>query len=214
MFGGGQYLPLEFAADQGVVGLHGAEPFGTEQTGDTIGMRDLPGREVRKADVANFALPHAVVQCAQGLIDGRGGIPAVDLVQVDSVCAQPFEAALHLAHDGEAAGACAVDVATLREIHLGGDDDVIAISGERLAQHSLRGAARVGVRCVEEVHPGVEGSAHHAVCGVLALVAEPSLVLLLWFCERHGAEAETGHIEPGAAERDVFHLWVLRLENS
>ena len=48
-------------------------------------MRDLPSGKVGGADIAHFALLHQVVQCADGLFEGRGRVRDVEVVNIDVV---------------------------------------------------------------------------------------------------------------------------------
>jgi hypothetical protein len=48
-------------------------------------FRDLPGRKIRKADVADLARGHEVVEPAQRFLDRRAAIPDMQPVDVDIV---------------------------------------------------------------------------------------------------------------------------------
>ena len=83
------HLPLLLAVDQVVVVLHGREAGPAAEVGDVLGLRELPGVHARRPDVARLPRPHDVVQRLHRLLDRGVRVPAVDLVEVDVVGAQP-----------------------------------------------------------------------------------------------------------------------------
>src|SRR6202042_3328067 len=73
-------------AEQRVVaGLDTVEAGQPKRLGPADGPHQLIGQEVRAADVAHLALVHEVIEGAQGLVDRRGPVVPVQLVQVDVV---------------------------------------------------------------------------------------------------------------------------------
>ena len=80
------------------------------------------------------------VERLQRLLDGRGGIETVDLLEVDMVETEPLEALLALAEDMAARGAARIGTVAHRPQHLGRDDDIGAGDAqvlERLAEDEL-----------------------------------------------------------------------------
>lgn len=65
---------------------------------DRQAFHDLPGRHVAQADVAHLARAHHVIQRGKHFLQRREGIEAVQLVQVDVVKLQPFQACVHFVH--------------------------------------------------------------------------------------------------------------------
>ena len=61
---------------------------------DAQRQRQLPGREVRAAEVAHLALAHQIVEGPQRLLERRLRIGRVRLVEVDVVGLQPAQAIL------------------------------------------------------------------------------------------------------------------------
>jgi len=65
---------VELALEEVIAFLAGDEMFEPEMRRCPVRLDDLPGRQCRAADVADFALAHEVVERAQGLLDRRPGI--------------------------------------------------------------------------------------------------------------------------------------------
>ena len=64
------------------------------QSCDAVGLCDLPGIKVRAAEIADFAGPDQVVSSSQLFLDGCVRIGAVELVEIDVVEIEPFQAVL------------------------------------------------------------------------------------------------------------------------
>src|SRR6266542_635060 len=107
----------------------------------------------------------------------------MDLVEVDGVDAQALEARFARFADMLAGGAAFVRSAPHRHRALGGEDDLAASTGERLAANLLRSSAGVDVRGVDEIPAGVEKPRDQVERGLF--VASPARS-----AERHGSEAE------------------------
>ena len=92
---------------------------------------------------------------------------------------------------------------------LGGDDDAVARHLQvlqRLAGDLLRAAAGVHVGGVDEVDAGVDRAADDAFRVALLQLADLSPHAFVAAAEGHGAEAELGDEEAGAAEGFEFHV--------
>ena len=76
---------VELAFQQAVALLAGDESVEPEMRRGPLRLDDLPGRQGRAADVAHLALPHEVVERAQGLLDRRPRVGDVLIVEVDLV---------------------------------------------------------------------------------------------------------------------------------
>ena len=98
------------------------------------------------------------MQRLERLLDRRVVVPAVDLVQVDVVGAEPAQAGVDLGHDRLARQPGAVRARAHPAVDLGGDHDFVAPRevGQRTADDLLAGAVRVDVGGVEEVDAQVE----------------------------------------------------------
>ena len=90
--------------------LHRDEARPAVAVGQVQRLAELPGVHRRGADVARLAGLHHVVQRLQRLLDRRVVVPAMDLVEIDVVGAQPAQAGVDLGHDGLARQAAAVRV--------------------------------------------------------------------------------------------------------
>ena len=95
--------------------------------GDPVGVDHLPAGQVGRAEVADLALLHQLVEGGQRLLDRGVRVGRVQLVEVDPVGAEPAQAGLHGDPD-VAARAAGAPVRSVRPLHvaaeLGGDDDL------------------------------------------------------------------------------------------
>jgi len=69
---------------------------------DTERLHQLPGREIRTADVTHLALTYGVVERAEGLFRWRERIKIVNLVEVDVVGLKTPKAGFERLHDMKA----------------------------------------------------------------------------------------------------------------
>ena len=191
-------LVLGLAPDQRVVELRGGERRTPEGALTRHRGRHLPRPEVAGAGGAHQAARDEVVERAQRLLDRRGAVGTVQLVEVDVVGAETGEARLARGDDvvvRQRAGT------TLAEADLGGDEHVVAPVADGGAEDLLRLPERVHVGGVDQVHARVEGAVdHHA--GV-ALVDGGDRRHA--GTERHRAERQLRDLEPTRAEAPPFH---------
>src|SRR3954471_5667465 len=124
------HLPLLLAVDQVVVVLHRHE----RRRSDALRLRELPGVHAAGADVAGLSGLHDVVQRAHRLLDRRRLVPAVDLVEVDVVEAEPLERGIDRGEDVLARQAAPVLALHGPTVHLR-RDYVLLAHAEELAQH-------------------------------------------------------------------------------
>src|SRR4051794_11397299 len=164
-----------------------------------VRVDDLPGREVRAAQIADLAFGDQLRQRLQGLLDRGDEVRLVQLVEVDVVGAQPPQAGL----DGPAyvaAGGTRPPVRAVRPAHvhaeLRGEHDVVAALAQRRAEDLLTGAATVGVRGVEQGDARVESGVDDG----------PALLRVDAGAEGVRAQPDRGHHEAAAAERAVGHV--------
>ena len=119
-------FPLQIAAGHGIKGLIGCElvppaPFSHAQR-----LGNLPRRPVRHPDIARAPGPHDILQRTQAFFHRAMGIPAVDLVKIDMIQTQPFEAGIDLGQQVLARNARIIGPGAHRPHALGGDHHLIA----------------------------------------------------------------------------------------
>src|SRR4051794_29441479 len=200
------HLPLLLAVEQVVVVLHRHEPVPAVLARHVQGLAELPGPHGGGAEVADLAAADGRVQRLEGLLDRRAGVPAVDLVQVDVVGAEPPEAVVELPQDRLAGEPRAVGAGVHPAVHLGGQDDVVAVGevADRPAGDLLAGAVGVDVRGVEEGDPAGQGLLDEPAAVLLA--EGPGVVAPVRLAEAHHAETDAGHLETGVAQTRVLHV--------
>ena len=190
----GRISLLGIARPHRVLGLQG---------GDRVhGMRppDGVGRRLGQAEEAHLALGHELGHRPDRLLNRGVGVDAVLVVEVDVVDAEPLEGAVAgLAHVlGTAVdGALGRVVGVADDAELGGDDRLVALPGQRLADEHLVGVRPVHVGGVEEVDPELErpvdGGGRLLVVGRTVEVGHP-----------HAAQALAGDHQALGSERDRF----------
>ena len=175
--------------------------------GDAERLHDLPGGEVGAADRSHEAAAHAVVERPQRLFERRDGVEAVDLVEVDVIEAEPFQAGGDLIHDVAAREADRVRPLSHPGAHFGGDDHVLALDAEvaqRLPDLNFGLAFGIDVGCVDEIDARFERAGDELGGGGLIERAdgapEPAAAM-----KRHRPEADLGDVLAGAAERTIAH---------
>ena len=199
VLGKGLELVLEAASHEAVVHLRGDELLQAQALLHVDGGGALPGKIIAEPDMADLALADQVIQRPQGLLQGRAGIPAVHLVQVDVVGLQPLEARLDPPHDVHPGGAAPVEVLAHRHADLGGQDDLLPHAFQRVAQQGLALPARIDVRRVDEIDSPVEGQAHHLRGGLLVQAAETIPA------ELHRPESHLAHDQTCPSQCPVSH---------
>ncbi len=131
----------------------------------------------------------------------------MQLVQVDVVELQPLQAGVDLVHQVVARLPAGVD---RRFVHdacgLGGYDDLVARQAETLdglTGERFRLAQRIHIGGIDKVHPGLERLFHQGGGGVLPQAAHHLPETLA--AEGHGAQAQLGNIQAGAAQQTIAH---------
>ena len=170
--------------------------------GTADGARKPEAHPVGHADIARLAGAHDRVERFQRFVERRRRIEAVQLIEIDIVRLEALQRRVDGIQDVLARHAL---VPTLRShaAHAFGGKDVFVAPALQPAAHDLFGAPdrrdvaaqRIDVGRVEEIDAAVGGRVEDGVA--LGLVALQT--------EGHGAEAEAGNCEAGAAEGRVFH---------
>jgi len=153
-------LLLDVAHDQAVLRLVASEAGVVVPLADGHRLHQPPAFVVAAGDVAHLASAHEIVEGAEHLLQWRLLVDVVDEVEVDMLHAEPAQAVVQRLEDVGARHAGIVRPRTHRVEELGGDDGLVAPALQRVAQHGLRFAGVVGVRCVEHVDAGIERQRH------------------------------------------------------
>ena len=123
-------LVLGLPSLQGVVDLLGHEPREPVALGDAQGLHQVPGGEVRGADIAHLAVADQVIQRRQRLLQRRQTVPLVHLVEVDVIGPEPAQAGFARGDDVVTGQPGVVGPLTHGEAHLGREQHVIAPAGD------------------------------------------------------------------------------------
>ena len=152
------HLALLLAIDQVVVVLHGHEAVPAVLPRQVKGLGKLPRRHAAGAEVAHLAGAHQRVEGVQGFLHRRGGVPAVNLVQVDVVHLEPPQGVFARLDDVLAAQPAAVGSGTHGAVDLRRHHDVVALRhlAEPVARDLLAEAHRIHVGGVKERHAGLQ----------------------------------------------------------
>ena len=160
--------------------------------GDAQRLHDLPRRPVRHADVADVPVLHEDVEGADSLLDRCRRVEAVDLIQVYVVELQPAQAGFAGLDQMQARVAAGIGAGAGGGIALGGDHHAAARNlqvAQRLAGDLLRQPVRVGVRGIDEIHPGLYGAADHPLCICLPEATHLAVNPVAFAAEGHRPEA-------------------------
>src|SRR5262249_50087769 len=170
------------------------------------GSHELIGEEVRAADVPDLPLVHEVVEGAEGLVDRRRQVVAVQLVEVDVIGPQPPQRRLDRGQDVLAGVALVERRGTGGREALGGDEERVPLAAQPAPEDLLGAPAggqvpaeRIRVGAVEEIDPALGGPVENGNGGGLVAL-EP---------ERHRAQAQSRDLQAGPAKSGVFHTRTL-----
>jgi len=179
-----QDLVLEVAGEQRPLALEGGDRV------HGVGATDRVGGGFGEAQVADLARLDELLHRADGLLDRDRGVHAVLVVEVDVVDTEALERGVAGGADVRRAAVdadpAAVGVALVAE--LGGELDLVAAAGDRLADELLVGEGPVHVGRVEEGDAQVEGAVDGPDAGGLVAGA-------VELRHPHAAEAEGGDLE-------------------
>ena len=183
------HLAFFFTVDEIVVVLHG------DKAREVVGLLkvehllELPRVHAGGAKVERLACLDHVVESFAGLFDGRVGIEAVNLVEVDVIDVETLERGVDGGHDVLAREAAVVRRVGHGAADFGGDDEVFAAGlelAEEFAGDDLTVAERVHVGGVEEVDASLDGALDKGASFIFG--KDPLTPLLV--AVGHHAEAE------------------------
>ena len=106
--------------------LHADELGPSVLLGNILRLRKLPGPHRRSTDVTSLARLHHIMECFHGFFNWRGGVKAMNLIQVDVVHAQAAQAVVDLGHYCFAREACGIAPFAHGAVNFGGYDNFIA----------------------------------------------------------------------------------------
>ena len=157
---------------------------------------DLLRRQVRAAEETHLALPHQIVERAQGFLDRGLWVRAMQLVKIDAIGAQPLQARLDRVHDVVPRRALELARLIHRHAELAREHDRFALLAENSSEPLLRAAfVAVAVGGVDEVDAQLDRLAYDPARRRKIDAA----------AEVVAAEADDRHFERGAAEPPFAH---------
>ena len=165
-----------------------------------MGAAQNVGLGLRQAEMAHLALLDQPRHRAHRVLHRHLGIDPVQVIEVDDVGAEPFQAALaghrHVVRPGVGAAALALRPADVAE--LAADEGVVPPPLQCLRQQFLVMAVAIGVRAVEKIDAEIEGAADR---GNRFRVVPRQLL------RRHAgtAEADGGNRRAGAPQGSLLH---------
>jgi len=162
--------------------------------GDGERFHQMPPREIRATDVADFSSAHEIVERVQRLPYRGERIKGMQLKEVDVIGAQPAQRRLDRTGQVIAGRANIVRPFAGLESRLRGDEDGIAPAFDGLAEDFLRQTVGVDIGGIEQVEPSLETDVNEAgrFCDVRA---SPGAKKFTAAAEGASAKAEGWHFE-------------------
>src|SRR5215207_5615886 len=138
-------------------------------------------------------------------LDRGGRIPAVNLIQIDVVRAEPSKARVHLGHDRLARQSCPVRALMHAAMNLRRDHQFIAPAKvpQSPPDDLLAAASRIHVRRVEEVDSTLKRSTDQRPA--VLLVQRPRVGATLGITEAHTAEHQSRDLKASASQTPILH---------
>src|SRR6185312_8034134 len=164
----------------------------------------MPSGKVGARDVAYLSGFHESVQRLERLFNRRGEIEAVQVIDIDVIGAESAQAGFAGLNEVIARGAEVVGAFSHAEARFGGNQHRAAATGDRLAENLFRGAVRVDVRSVKEVHAGFETNVDQAR-GLFHVAIAPRFEKLAASTKCACAKAEHRNLQTRIAELSEFH---------
>src|SRR6185312_13697286 len=160
--------------------------------------------EIGAADVADFALPHEIRQCAQRFFERSQLVELVKLIEIDVISPKALQAGLDFLHDVQTRGADLIRARAHPAKDLGGEDDILPFVSERLARQGFGFTGRINVRGIDEIDARVEGVSDKRINVVLLKSADGFEDTAL-AAKRHRAEADPRDEHTRVAELGILH---------
>src|SRR5579859_4109150 len=210
----GQHLELDLPGQQVVDGLLADQAEEAARGRAVVGLRDMPPREVGRADVDDLALGDEDLHRLPDLVPRGIPVDVVHLVQVDVIGLEPAQRRVAGTPDVQRGQLALVGPGSHRPVQLGGQDGPFpppAATREPLAD-DLLGPARVGLGVLADL-AGRTLDAAVAVGGVEEVDADLKRVIhdRVRLGERgqrpeiHRAQAEAAYRQARTAQVNIFH---------
>src|SRR5262249_4876461 len=159
-------------------------------------------RQIGAAEEAALALPHQIVERAQGFLDRGLRVWAMQLVKVDPIGVEPLQARLDRVHDIAPRRPLELAPVVHRHAELAREHDRFALLAENASEPLLRAAfVAIAVGGVDEVDAELDRLFYDAARRRKIDAA----------AEVIAAEADDGHFERGAAKSALFHRRLISL---
>ena len=183
--------------------LHAHKARQAVQVGHMLHLGELVGVHAAGPDVAHQSCADQIMESLHGFQDGGVRVEAVNLVQVDVVGTQAFQAGPHPVHDVRPAQTPVIRAAAHRIVNFGGDHHLFTPGkvAHGAAQNLLARAQRVHVSGVKEIDAHIERRADKWP----ALVLGQHPVAPLWIAVGHGSKRDARDFQAGISQADVFH---------
>ncbi len=203
----GHDIAFQIAPGDGVIGLQGLEPRRVGVFGNAQRLHELPRLPVGTPGISHHALPCQIVERAHRFFDRRDIVLGMNLIKVDVIGLQPFQAARHAVHDVATAGADIVRPLAHAAIAFGGDHHVGASDTQilqRLPDNLLGLTGGIDIGGIEKIHPAFQRARDQ---GRRTLQIQPAngAEYSVAATECHGAETNLRHEQAGIAKLIVFH---------
>ena len=191
-----QMLGFRHAVHGVVIRLADDRAIDPETIAQAADLGHAPSPVVRNAEIADLAEANEVAHGTHRLLEGCVVILLVQIVDVQVIGAEPFQARIGRLHHPFAREAALVHPLAHRVGELGRQDPLVPLCGDASTGDLLGTALVIGIGRVDEIHAGIAGASddpHRC-----RLVGRPA--------EHHGAEAERRYLQSAPAELAIFQV--------
>jgi hypothetical protein len=116
----------------------------------------VPAREIRAAEIADLAGAHEIVQRAEHLFDRGERVEAMELEQVDVVCAQAAQASFNRPQQMPPGRTDIIWAITAAKGRLSRNEHLVAAASDRASQNLLRLPLGIDVGGIKEVEASLQ----------------------------------------------------------
>ena len=190
-------MGLDAPLQDRVAGLFGHISAEAVFTGRPLCLNNSVCGERRGAEIANLARPLQICKCRESLLVAGGRVPPVDLVQIDVVYPEPAEAVVELHGEPTAGTALIIQFIAHRHVGLRRQDEVVAATGDRTADHLFGLSLAVHVGCVDDIDPSVKSGIDDGGRFLLGGATDGA--------EVHRSERQGADLDAGTTQGAVLH---------